>query len=879
MPDVYVPRVVVDRVPDATALGACDGRVYVGTSHGSIFEMGAPDVELSRGRHRRIDQISSIPGTPYMACMADGYVSVSTPASLDTPTSLPLSHGASFLVAGSWLEAHSAETPTATSTSQRALGLRSMDEVAREKQKAPQNALVSMLAIACRRRRCVVMYRWVDGAFWDAKVHPLPRGPQTLALLTEGQALVAGYGHYEYVRVVIPPAHASSVAWRLPPSDALTSGTWVDTHAWDTYAVPVDGDGDDASWWGRTDRPWAISLAHGVLVSTPRRGVVIDAHGRILPPSLPWSAVPYGGIACAPYVFLREPDGSLGVYMQSTLRRAQSMTLPAGPVQLLTDPPHVYAHGSLYALDVCGLEAQLDALTAAGAYAEALDMLNAEPIDKDARAHVGLAAFVDGAFDTGMDVFMDVDMNPAYVLALYPASLTGPLAKPPSTWSALFGTRLPVHAESDAFTSPQALDALVRYLNDRRRLLRSGSLPPPTAEAVDTQCLQQLRMCDCTPDTISPHEAVAMAQVVDTALLTVFLRTKPSLVGALCRVDNWCDLAQVRTQLEARHMHQALVSLYRTRGMHTEALAQLPEPEDMAAYLDTLGPEHTDLILSHARKVLDVAPALGLSIFTSDTHLTQLPPERVAPDLAPTYPATCLAYLEAVMTVRDVAPALHTLRARLHLDACRHGAPLDAFIAFLRSSTHYDADALLLEDLPWPLVRSVLLGRLGHYVEALHLLLVEAHLVSEAEAFCVEHSTSAGPDLYATLLRLVRTHAPEHLLRVCEGVLTQHAKDVPLPDILALLPPEWPVQRVQALLLRNLHAQASDRVQQRIESALSTAHRAALDQSVRIQRQARVLVTDHSTCEQCGRRLAQLVLAVVPATGATMHYYCAMQHT
>ena len=124
-------------MPDATALGASDGRVYVGTSHGSIFEMGAPDVELSRGRHRRIDQISSIPGTPYMACMADGYVSVSTPASLDTPTSLPLSHGASFLVAGSWLEAHSAETPTATSTSQRALGLRSMDEVAREKQKAP----------------------------------------------------------------------------------------------------------------------------------------------------------------------------------------------------------------------------------------------------------------------------------------------------------------------------------------------------------------------------------------------------------------------------------------------------------------------------------------------------------------------------------------------------------------------------------------------------------------------------------------------------------------------------------------------------------------------------------------------------------------------
>lgn len=878
MPDVYVPRVVVDNVPDATALGACDGHVYVGTSHGSIFKSGAPDVEVGGGRRRRVDQISSIPGTPYMACMADGYVSVSTPASLDTPTRLPLSHGATFIVTGIWLEAHSAEATSATSTSQRALGLRSMDEVAREKQQAPQNAHVSVLAIACRRRRCIVVYRWFDGAFWDAKVHLLPRGPQTLALLGEGQALVAGYGHYEYVRVVIPPAHASSVAWRLPPSDALTSGTWVDTHLWDTYAVQVGADGDDSSWWGRVDRPWAVSLAHGALVSTPRRGVVVDAQGRTLPPSLPWSTVPYGGIACAPYVLLREADGSLGVYMQSTLRQVQSITLPAGPVQLLSETPHAYAHGTLYALDACGLEAQLDAFTAAGAYAEALDMLKAAPTDKNARALVGLAAFVDGAFDIGMDVFIDVDMNPAYVLALYPVSFAGPLAKPPSTWSALFGARFPVHAESDTFTSPQALDALVRYLNDRRRLLRGGPLPRPTAEAVDTQCLQQLRMCDCTPDAVSPSEAVAMAQVVDTALLKVFLQTKPTLVGALCRVDNWCDLAQVRTQLEARHMHQALVSLYRTRGMHTEALAQLHEPEETVAYLDTLGPEHTDLIMCYAQKVLDMAPTLGLFIFTSDAHLTQLPPDRVAQELASSYPMTCLAYLEAVMAVRDVAPALHTLRARLHLNACRHGAPLDACVAFLRTSTRYDADALLLEDVPWPLVRAVLLGRLGQYVEALHLLLVEAHQVSEAEAFCVEHSTTAGPYLYTTLLRLVRLHAPEHLLRVCEGVLSQHAKDMPLTDILALLPPEWPVQRVQTLLLRNLRAQVSDRMQQRIESALSTAHGAALNQNVRAMQQARVLVTDHSTCERCGRRLGESVLAVIPATGATMHYYCAMKH-
>lgn len=851
-----------------------------------------------------------------------------THESLDTPTRLPLTQGASLFVAGTWLEARSdaADAHSRTET-ERAVGLRSMDDVAREKRRALNDVRVSMLAVACKR--CVVLYRWVDGAFWDCKVHSLPRTPKTLALF-QGTSLFAGYAQYEYVRVAIRPAHASSVAWRTPPSDALTSGTWTDTAGWDTYAVLLPTSAtQESKWWSRSWRPLVLALEHDVLVSTMRQGVFVDAYGR---PSrkdvLEWDAPPLHGTTAAPYLVLHESDGTLGVYMQTTLRRAQSVKLPseAGAVRFIAAGPQLGVvvctsacvaipnevtvgakmiasssrdSGSLYVLEPSPVNDQLAALTSSGNYHEALALLDALdpalwPHDiHNQRLHiqalVGLASFVNGKFDVAVDLFIDTHMNPTYVLALYPETISGPHAQPPSSWATLFDAQIPWdHAVDETKrTSSEALDALARYLSDCRRVLRLKTAHLKHTVCVDTHCIADLPMCACTLDKMNEKQLMAMAQVVDTALFHVFLQTKPALLGPMCRVDNWCDVERVRPHLEQRHMFDALVSLYRSKQMHAAALELLQSQREYFVdpikstidYLEALGPEHLDLILLHAHWVLDMDPEQGMCIFTSESHLESLPPDRIAHDLASFRPPLCLTYLERVMEVRCVDPSLHTLRACLYLDACRGGASHAALLEFLCKSTLYDVDAVLhrLPDEPaWPEIRAVLLGRLGRHDEALRLYLVELRDIARAEAYCVTYArdTERGT-LLSKLLRIARTYSPQHLHHVY-AILTQHAQDLNLGEVLALLPQNLPVQHVYGLLERALQAQTMERSNVRVIHALCEAQVSALDQDLRALQQRHVLVTEGRTCVRCHRRLGQAVLAVMPATGATMHYYCAM---
>ena len=231
------------------------------------------------------------------------------------------------------------------------------------------------------------------------------------------------------------------------------------------------------------------------------------------------------------------------------------------------------------------------------------------------------------------------------------------------------------------------------------------------------------------------------------------------------------------------------------------------------------------------------------------------------------------------MEVRCVDPSLHTLRACLYLDACQGGASHAALLEFLCKSTLYDVDAVLhrLPDEPaWPEIRAVLLGRLGRHDEALRLYLVELRDIARAEAYCVTYArdTERGT-LLSKLLRIARTYSPQHLHHVY-AILTQHAQDLNLGEVLALLPQNLPVQHVYGLLERALQAQTMERSNVRVIHALCEAQVSALDQDLRALQQRHVLVTEGRTCVRCHRRLGQAVLAVMPATGATMHYYCAM---
>ncbi|MCO5565786.1 hypothetical protein L7F22_019461 [Adiantum nelumboides] len=70
-------------------------------------------------------------------------------------------------------------------------------------------SVVTTLAVGCRRK--LIVFRWVDGAFWDTKEIHLPHTPRTLAFPTP-EKLFMGYTSSEYAILTIPLAATSSVA-------------------------------------------------------------------------------------------------------------------------------------------------------------------------------------------------------------------------------------------------------------------------------------------------------------------------------------------------------------------------------------------------------------------------------------------------------------------------------------------------------------------------------------------------------------------------------------------------------------------------------------------------------------------------------------------
>lgn len=888
---------------DATALACVGTDVYIGTSRGYV-RAGLTSTPIAAGTSRRaIEQICGVPGTPWLALRHEqGVVSLCTPESIDTPTILPLARGVRTMTAGTWWEARHATAQPAyapSASDARAIGLQGMDDVARHKQRTPHDTRVSVLAIAAPHQ--AVVYRWADAQFWDAKVVPLPRTPTTLALA--GPMLFVGYGTYEYARIPVPPVHASSVAYRTPPSDALASGTWVDAHAWDTFAVPVpDTAASERAWWSRPKRPLALALTDDVLLATEHAGVLVHAHGQ---PSrkaaLRWDAPPVDAIACAPYLVLLDGQGTLQVYTQRTLRHAQTLPLPGSRVSGLAAgaAPTAYVLGSasrsheaqLYELQAASLEAQLDALANAGEYREALALLDAldtcpdEVAARRPQLHtlVGILAFAQGDYEAAMDEFLQVDLNPAWALALYPPSIAGPLAQPRAEWLRHFGVREPRDAPADA--DQRALDALARFLTDRRRVLHplvAAAGPQPVEPLLDLPTT-------CVLSTLPAVQQQAMAQVVDTALVKVFLATKPALVGPLCRVDNACHVDEVRPLLEARGMHAELVALYRGKGLHAAALDELQRActddneeaiERLVAYLASLGAEHLDLLLEHACWVAEHAPSHALRIFTCEEHLTTLPARRVAARLAAQDVALAQAYLARVLEAGSQDAALHTQWAQWAVQACAQGADTHELVAFLHSSGLYDAETLLDEMPPapaLPVVRAALLGRLERHDEALRLHVEVLRDVRAAEAYCAAHAHAAPRGaLFTTLVRLVAAQAPHELPHVY-ALLTQHASVLALDDVLHAVPSATPVAEVRALLERALSATAAAHAQLRVEEALYVTRSAALTRDVRARHAQRVLITEGRTCVRCERRLGEAVLAVIPAQGAAMHYYCAVQ--
>ena len=97
---------------------------------------------------------------------------------------------------------------------------------------------------------------------------------------------------------------------------------------------------------------------------------------------------------------------------------------------------------------------------------------------------------------------------------------------------------------------------MIRYLTDRRQKyaqaissLHPSLRPSPSAHLAPATPAELLALPDLPLTELKPEQLVRVAQVVDTALFRSYLATKPVLVGALCRIENWCEVEEVEELL------------------------------------------------------------------------------------------------------------------------------------------------------------------------------------------------------------------------------------------------------------------------------------------------------------------------------------------
>ncbi|SPO24439.1 related to Vam6/Vps39-like protein involved in vacuolar morphogenesis [Ustilago trichophora] len=893
--------------------------------------------------------------------------------------------------------------------------------------------LVTVLAVGVKRK--LLVFRWVDGEFWDTREVALHHTPRSLAFVTPTR-LFMGYNATEYGTISIPLAAESTVAYTHPSSgyggaggngsSQLRRETHVHPPANSTSGPLVDLTSPNLSSWhvedfdlstnaatsegthstGESHPSTSISIAGGagagfgaalgglgnlggymglssrgkmsvlnidggeVLFVRDGTGLFLGADGRpTRREGVEWSASPLEVAFAKPYVFAVLPSGSVPSLKNSSLPNAnnpvlqirsvgtlfavQTLCFPPASVSTSTKPasasssppqvrlltpssgnkPPVFVvvtptdrtalekEGStIWQLEMQGWGRQIDELVEKGEFEEALGLLdsvdNVILEDKDERrAHVqGLFAvslFADERFDEAIEMFMELDTNPAKVIALYPSNVAGELSRSREEWFPIFGGKTPAKlrapSSSDVSeTSPtpslatlpslatsattaarsrlgaflparrpqsivgepaattslssspshagaakpkpsrtatsattttaydadnlaetgsirsvrtttreapemkftasgasrdsrtavagadpssrKALDALGKFLADRRRIFKPILESSPHLESKDHMAMSQIKrdthwllsLPNKPFGEMDKEELIAVAQTVDTALFKTFLLTKPALIGPLCRIENWCEVEQVEELLKERKKFSELIALYGGKEMHSKALGLLKQfaedEEDVEEkmrptiqYLQNLGPEFIDVILETSHWLLEVDAELGMEVFTADTgKVGSWPRLEVVDDLNRFDEELCAVYLEFIIeNAGEADPELHDKLVKLYLRRAAHlrkrlqaegddaeqtattrstqrerDELMQKLLKFLRSSMQYRPEQILVrlpaddDDRDMLEARALLLGRMGQHEGALSIYVRKLQDPSRAEEYC-----------------------------------------------------------------------------------------------------------------------------------------------
>ncbi|GAA6062923.1 hypothetical protein JCM10212_007154 [Sporobolomyces blumeae] len=452
-----------------------------------------------------------------------------------------------------------------------------------------------------------------------------------------------------------------------------------------------------------------------------------------------------------------------------------------------------------------------------------------------------------------------------------------------------------------------SVDELIRYLTDRRQrysqalaALEPSSRPSPSSHRTPSTPEELLALPNSPLTDLSPAQLARTAQVVDTALFRSYLATKPSMVGPLCRIENWCEVEEVEELLLQAKKYRELLDLYNGKGMHEKAVKLLrrmsddeddPEekPGDTVRYLQKLGPDHIDVIFQASKWVFEQDAQAGLEIFIADyEEVESLPRHDVMAHLERIGRGVCIRYLEHIIhTLGEEGSEFHEKLIELYLDAmqsadkARDETAYAELLEFLETSTSYRPDRMLgrLPSEDMHEVRAILLGRLGRHEGALQIYVYQLEDHATAEQYCkrvYDSDESMRATIFLLLLRLYLRPRPSHplLFAPALSLLSTHAARIDPLEAFDLLPPLVALGDLEAYLQKTLRRSTQRRREATVvknvgKSAIERGERELVDLQER-----RVKITESRVCPYCHKRLGNSVIAIHNPHGEVTHYQC-----
>ncbi|TFK27815.1 hypothetical protein FA15DRAFT_666044 [Coprinopsis marcescibilis] len=487
------PRTIVTGIKEKIDSLLVQGdRLYLGSSVGNLHIYGSERdggsesenagqeplfklVEMKKGVTRRaIEQLGFIKDVNSLVVLSEMTVTLFPLPSLSPPTPLAMAKAAfSFAV-------YSSVQSGTTSASD------AVSELSDSKS-APIPTLVTYLLVGCRRK--AVLYTWKDGEPQEVKEALLPHSARSITFLNPDSACFA-YSPTEYAIFTISTMTAVDIVTPLPTTastgamGALTGLTGYMTLGLLAKPKPASVHVNDSE----------------VLIAKDVEGFFI---GHDAKPSrsmtLEWPVPPEEVAAVKPYIISVLPAGtvqndalSTGFHSTSVVQIHSSLSLqvaqtipfpfdvssapatsPNATLRLLTTPPSANSPlylisaptdrtaaatdgSSIWEFTMKSWPVQLDELVLEGHYADALALLGS--LDESAlpdklsrrtriRALYAVSQFRSGKFDEAIDTFIELDFNPAKVVALYPEAVSGRLSVSQDKWIPLYGGPVPIDSD------------------------------------------------------------------------------------------------------------------------------------------------------------------------------------------------------------------------------------------------------------------------------------------------------------------------------------------------------------------------------------------------------------------------------------------------